>query len=223
MDATQYLANLPERFPVGVNVTTTAGEVVKVTATAFVAEPPAMEVRFQAGVLPPADRIDMEADCLVFIETGEIVTLICSIEPEPGAQSLSLTVRDLIQHAEKREYFRGPADRLKITAYHKKGPEAQKGIPARGMNISCGGVLLVLEKPVEKREKLKLEICLPDPVKKTLSCEAIVLRISPKKNEERFVAVKFTDVDSDQCDDIMAFCFAEQRRLLREQVIPRDM
>jgi len=223
MDASDYLSNMPERFPVAVNVTSTAGEVIKLNATAAVTGPPEMELRFAPGELPAPERIDPEADCLVFIETGDIVTLICTIVPDPGKDFLSLTVRDLIQHAEKREYFRGPAGRLKMSWRRKKPTDAKKPVESKGVNISCGGVLLITAAPVEKKEKLVLEITLPEPVKKTITCDALVLRVSRKKGEERFVAVKFTDMDSERCDDIMAFCFAEQRRLLREQVIPRDL
>jgi c-di-GMP-binding flagellar brake protein YcgR len=223
MEASDYLINLPEHFPVAVNVTTTAGDTVKLNGTGEVTEVPSMRVRFAGGALPDPARIDMDADCLVFIETGEIVTLICTIEPETAKDSLSLSVRELIQHAEKREIFRGPAGRLQITFRHKAMPETRQGFSAKGVNISCGGILLIIPKPVEKREKLLLEIYLPDPVKKTITCEATVLRINPKKGQERFVAVKFADLDSDMCDDIMAFCFAEQRRLLREQVTTRDL
>jgi len=223
MDATDFLFNLPDRLPVGVNVTTTAGEVVKLSGTAEIMDPPAMEVRFAPGLLPAPERIDPESDCLVFIETGEIVTLICSIEPTPGKDVLYLTVQDLIQHAEKREYFRGPANRLNITWRRKSAPEVKKGFSAKGVNISCGGILLVTTQPVEKKEKLLLEIHVPEPVKKIIKCEAIALRINKLKDSESFVAVRFLDLDSDMCDDIMAFCFAEQRRLLREQVVPRDL
>jgi hypothetical protein len=223
MDANDYLSNLPKRFAVSANVITTAGDTLKLNGTAEVVDPPQIRVRFVAEALPEAGRIDREADCLVFIEAGDIVTLICSIEEEPGKDSLALTVHDLIQHTEKREFFRGPAGRLLITWRPRSQPETRKGYNAKGVNISCGGILLIVTRPVEKRTKLMLDIYLPDPVKKTITCEADVLRVNPKKGQERFVAVRFADLESDMCDDIMAFCFAEQRRLLREQVTTRDL
>ncbi len=223
MDIDEYLSNFTGPFPVAVNVNTSLGEVVKLKGTAEAGEPPELEVRFAAGELPRPDRIDTESDCLVFIEAGEIVTLICSISREPAQASLSLAVREIIQHSEKREFFRGPADRLRVSWRIRGMPDNQKSFPAKGVNISCGGILIVVYKRVEKKKKILLDMYLPDPVKKTISCEAEVLRVSRRRDEEHFVAARFTDLDTEHCDDIMAFCFAEQRRLLREQVITRDM
>jgi len=153
----------------------------------------------------------------------QAAVMLTSTDPAPGKDVLFLNVRDLIQHAEKREYFRGPAERLNITWRRKNAPEVKKGFSAKGVNISCGGILLVTNQPVEKKEKLLLEMHVPDPVKKIIKCEAVALRINKLKESESFVAVRFLDLESDMCDDIMAFCFAEQRRLLREQVVPRDL
>ncbi len=223
MDVSEYITNLPGKTPVSVNMPITVGEVFKCDAVAVPGQPPVLEVLFPPGVLPEPDRIDTAADCLVFIETGEIVTLICTIEEIAGRESIRLTVRNVIQHAEKREFFRGPATRLSVS-WRKKGPSGgRKMISARGVNISCGGMLLMLDQEVRKKEKLVVAFGMPEPVEKTLSCDAVVLRINQARKNRWYVAVRFTNMDSETCDDIMAFCFAEQRRLLREQVITRDL
>ncbi|MCF8025535.1 MAG: PilZ domain-containing protein [Desulfobacteraceae bacterium] len=223
MNVDQYLTNLPEKTPVAVNVPVIAGDVLKCDAVAVLEQPPVLEVLFPPGVLPEPDRIDTAADCLVFIETGEIVTLICTIEEIPLSDFIRVTVRNVIQHAEKREFFRGTATRLSVS-WRKKGPSGQRKMSsARGVNISCGGMLMISDQELRKKEKLAVEIRVPKPVEKTLKLDAIVLRVNQVRKNKWQVAVRFTNMDSESCDDIMAYCFAEQRRLLREQVITRDL
>lgn len=223
MDVEQYLSNLPEKTPVSVNLYTTAGAQIKQSAVAGVMEPPEVELMFPPGSLADPERIDKESDCLVFIETGEIVTLICSIKEIEGREAVYVTVRDVIQHVEKREFYRGPAERIRVSVRRKSGPEKEKITAVRGVNISCGGMLMMLNQPLGKKEKLELEIYLPDPVKSTIKASSQVLRVKKERGNSFFVAVKFTDLDAEHCDDIMAFCFAEQRRRLRENVITRDL
>lgn len=222
MNVSDYLSGLPEKFPVSVNVTTRTGEQLKRSAVARVTEPPGLELRFSANALPPADGLDMAADCLVFIETGEIVTLICSAEKTEARNRLLVTVREVIQHVEKREFFRGPAGRLSVSC-RQKGPGGDAGFTAQGVNISCGGMLLMTARRLRQKETLAVDIYVPDPVKKRIRCDAVVLRVSRIRENVFFTAVRFVNLDSANCDDIMAFCFAEQRRLLREQVITRDI
>ena len=49
------------------------------------------------------------------------------------------------------------------------------------------------------------------------------MRVDKKDPGRLFVAVEFEALDAGICDDIMAFCFAEQRRMLREQVVTKDL
>jgi c-di-GMP-binding flagellar brake protein YcgR len=84
-------------------------------------------------------------------------------------------------------------------------------------------MLMLAHRQFEKKEKLAVEIQLPSPVEKTIETDAVVIRINQVRKGSYFVAVKFTNMDSETCDDIMAFCFAEQRRMLREHVLTRDL
>ncbi|MCF8112119.1 MAG: hypothetical protein K9J85_11615, partial [Desulfobacteraceae bacterium] len=146
MNVTEFLSNLPEKTPVAVNLTTTTGEMLKHNATAVLGQPAELEVRFPPGVLPEPGSIDTTADCLVFIETGEIVTLICTIEEVTNKELIRVTVQDVIQHVEKREFFRGSANRISVS-WREKGPSGQRNLSAaRGENISCGGMLMVVDR-----------------------------------------------------------------------------
>jgi c-di-GMP-binding flagellar brake protein YcgR len=136
-----------------------------------------------------------------------------------------IKVREIIQHSNKRKYFRGPAGRLSIFCCQKKNKkdntEDLEVFQAGGINISCGGMLLIIDRPLVKEEILALDIQTPEPVRKVISCHGMVIRIK-KLQDSYVVALKFTDMDTAMCDDIMAFCFAEQRRMLKEMVIPNQ-
>lgn len=222
MNPTEYLSNFPEKIPVSVNLSTTAGGLIKHNAMALVTDPPEVELYFKPNAIEDPESIDREADCLVFVETGEIVTLISEIEEIEGKDFVRITVRDVIQHAEKREFYRGPADRLALSC-RRKGPQGGKPFSAKGINVSCGGILVLVHRELGKKEKLAVEIQLPSPVEKTIETDAAVLRVNQVRKGSFFAALKFTNMDSETCDDIMAFCFAEQRRMLREQVPTRDL
>ncbi|MCF8038390.1 MAG: PilZ domain-containing protein [Desulfohalobiaceae bacterium] len=225
MDATTYLENLPAQVQVAVNLTTINGVQLKAKGMAMVDDPPTLEIRFPANTLPGQELIDTESDCLIFIETGEIVTLISSIADFSVQDCLLVTVRDVVQHVEKRDFYRGPAVHLSIswTYRSKKRSTDQMKFEASGVNISCGGILMTTDQPLAAREKLMLEIHLPEPVHKTIHCQASVIRVNQVKTALYYTAVQFHGLDSENCDDIMSYCFAEQRRLLREQVVTKDL
>lgn len=221
MDVSEYLENLPAQVPVGVNLTTSSKNQLKINGVAGVLEPPALEIRFPENTLPKAERIDPEADCLIFIETGEIVTLTSSLKDFPGKDRLRVMVREVVQHMDKRDYYRGPAERVDIS-WSRKSRHAQKDqewFQARGVNISCGGILFNTNQPITPKERLLIEIDLPGPVHKKIICQASVIRVNTVKKDAYFAALQFHNLDPEHCDNIMSFCFAEQRRILREQVI----
>ena len=224
MDVKEYLSHFPAQVPVDFNLSTVGGDQLKKKGVVRVAEPPFLDILCQANTLPDPESIDQDADCLVFIETGEIVTLLCSINGLPSKNLLQLKVRELFQHGDKREFYRGPAHRLSISWTPQRTMDKdQAWLPASGVNISCGGMLVEIDRPLKKQERLVFSISLPHPIRKTITAKAVVRRVQAKDVDRFSLAVKFTDQDADRCDDIMAFCFAEQRRMLREQVLTKDM
>lgn len=225
MDLLDFLEKLPSQVSVGVNLSTEDGQQVKNNGVALLSDPPAIQVVFPAGELPKPEAIDTQADCLVFIETGEVVTLICSIEEPLEPDRLNLMLHNYIEHHEKRDYFRGPAERLHITWLPSDAAKSpgQKPAKGQGINISCGGIFMSTSHPIEAGQTLTIQISLPAPVNRDITCPAQILRVKRTDDDLYFAALQFTSLEPDICDDIMAFCFAEQRRLLREQVMTRDL
>jgi len=226
MEAINFLLNIPKHLAVRFNVTTTSGQNIKSTGTLLVTDPPSMEIKISSEDFPEPEEIDLNSDCLVFIETGNIASLVCTITGIEANGFVHIKAREMIQHSNQRNYFRGPAGRLSIF-YHQQPPETDDPeeleiFKAKGLNISCGGILLIVEQPLAKKEILAIDIQTPEPNPKVISCHAMVVRIN-KFQDSYLAALKFTDLDSEMCDDIMAFCFAEQRRMLREMVIPKNL
>ena len=226
MEAINYLLNLPTPISVEFNISTTSGQQIKKTGTLLVNDPPEMKIKVLSKTFPPPEKINLNSDCLVFIETGDIATILCTITEIKTNGIIHIRAREVIQHSNKRKHFRGPAGRLSIFYYQKQtekdNPEDLKVFQASGVNISCGGMLMIVDQPLTKKEILALDIHVPEPSPKVISCHGMVVRIKTLQ-ESYVVAVKFTDLDSEMCDDIMAFCFAEQRRMLREMVIPKNL
>lgn len=223
MDVFDYLSNLPDEFMVAVNYNTIDGVVIKQNGLAVNTDPPSLEIRFGPNARLEPDQIDLASDCLVFIETGDIVTLICTIEGNSEKNILRLNVRNLIQQVEKREYFRSPARRLAVTGSWKNKPAGSNNtFKVKSLNISSGGMLLITDQPVYKKDRIVFEIRLPEPVTKSIKGDATVLRVERQGSAKFLVAVMFENAD-EICDDIMKYCFAEQRRLLREKVFTKDM
>ena len=225
MEVSKFLKKLPSQVAVGVNLTLENGQQVKHNGLALLSNSRALQVVFPAGKLPKPEAIDTQADCLIFVETGKVVTLICSIEEPLEPDRLTLNLDNYIEHDEKRDYFRGPAERLHIAWFHSDGQDSQEQTPAsgQGINISCGGILMTTSRPVEAGQTLSIHISLPAPANRDITCPAQILRVNRTEDGRYFAALQFTSLEPDICDDIMAYCFAEQRRLLREQVMTRDL
>ncbi len=223
MDVFDYLSNMPDEFMVAVNYNTVDGVVIKQNGLAVNIDPPALEIRFGSNTRLNPGTIDVTSDCLVFIETGDIVTLICTVEENSEKNILRLKVHNLIQQVEKREYFRSPARRLAVTGSWKNKPAGSNNtFKVKSLNISSGGMLLIMDQPVRKKDRLVFEIRLPEPITKSIKGDATVLRVERQGSAKFLVAVMFDNTE-EICDDIMKFCFAEQRRLLREKVFTKDM
>lgn len=230
MDPLVFLSRLPERFAAGVQYRTETGKVKKEYGMAVKTDPPEIEVRLGPGAEPdahpgsgsdaPPNAVDCTGDCMVFIEGDGIVTLTCTIRDAAGPGVLVLEVREAARHYEKRKYFRRPADRLDIRWRRKHGRPC---FTARGINISSGGLLVMLTgEQVAEKDTLVFEIDFPEPVEKTLSAEATVVRFEKIAENDYRVAVMLENAD-EIADDIMQFCFAEQRRMLREKVMTKGV
>ncbi len=187
---------------------------------------PSFQVFFQKDYLPSVEEIDKESRCRVTLNIGgpslSVFALIDTVDYKKDRDVIQLTALDMVEHSQKREYIRAPAEyvHIKYTLADDQEGDFKR---AYGVNISCGGILIVSEKVLGKRQKLQFEIKLPYPEKVTIYCCGKILRVIEKRDGSCLTAIQFEDVAEEDCDAIMAYCFAEQRRQLRENVRVSDI
>ena len=204
MQPVDYLSNLPDGIPIACNLSTISGKQIKTSGKLFAADPPELEICFKPDAFPDGESPDIKSDCLVFIETGEVVTLICSILETPAAgNKLRVSAKELVQKSERREYFRVSADRLTVFFRQKvrKGEKIPKMCKARGVNISCAGILMKTDRQLKKKERIMMRLNFPEPLNKNIFCEGSVVRVDKSKNGF-YVGLKFDKLDPEISDEI---------------------
>jgi hypothetical protein len=194
---------------------------------ATILKSPSFQIFFQKEYLPNQEDIDTESKCRVTLSIGgptlSVFAEINSLDYQKDRDVIQLTALDLIEHAQKRQYLRAPAEQVTIHYKQQDAPNEGALQKAQGINISCGGLLFVTKTILEEDQKLRFEITLPYPDKITLICFGSILRVKEKRDGTSLIAIKFDDIPEEDCDAIMAYCFAEQRRQLRENVRVSDM
>jgi len=187
---------------------------------------PSFQVFFQKNNLPALEEIDTESKCRVTLNIGgpslSVFATIDMVDYQKERDVIKLIAVDMVEHSQKREYIRAPAEYVNIK-YIVEGDQDSDFQTAYGVNISCGGVLIVSEKVLQKGQRIQFEIRLPYPEKVTFYCSGKILRAKEKRDGSCLIAIQFDDIEEEDCDSIMAYCFAEQRRQLRENVRVSDI
>lgn len=131
---------------------------------------------------------------------------------------------EIEQEDQNRTFFRVQASfEVKIITRHGPAPESsfQTG---EVKDISGSGLLIHTAKDYKPGTVLNLEFSLEahDQMRR-VSCSATVVRCLTMEHKGYETAVEFRDLTEDQRDTIMAYCFAQQREQLRENVQVRDL
>ncbi len=178
---------------------------------------PQFEITFLPDQLN-VDLLDLGGICqLVFDVAGENKSIKAKIDSVPGEAKLLLEMVDAFTHIQKREYFRVDAD-LSVSYWviDEDNPSAKSvQLP---VNISGGGLRLPTEEKIKEGTRLGLEVVIDSPQPAVVECVGEVVG-NYNVNGEHQVALKFTDIDDEGQDAIVAYCLAEQRRQLRLKVM----
>ncbi len=125
--------------------------------------------------------------------------------------------------ASLREYFRINLETgitLDYTMLRSKTYKRAK-LQGKTLDISGSGVLAIFpEKPYECRE-VKIDLQLTQP-EKIVSCMGHLVRLTALSNGQWQAALHFINVANKDREDIIANCFSEQRRRLRENIQTND-
>jgi c-di-GMP-binding flagellar brake protein YcgR len=89
----------------------------------------------------------------------------------------------------------------------------------RQVNLSGGGIRFALADPLPVGELVWLEMILSDAQSSIISCFGRVVRRSRGETKGGEAAFEFTNLAPRDQDRLIAFCLAEQRKLLRQKVL----
>ena len=181
--------------------------------------PPFIDAHFLPGQLP-SDRLDLDGECQIsFFGQGEQTHVLkVKIDKVVSGERLRLEAFQTATRAQQREFFRIDVD---LTLKYRRVSEGEEALPRRvqgRVNLSGGGMWFPVKDALDVRECLSMEIHLPGSPPACAFAAAEVIRMTGSDEASRGVAVKFTDIESEDRDEIIAYCFAEQRRQLRTRV-----
>lgn len=187
--------------------------VVRATSAPFI------EATFLPGQLP-VDRLNQEGFFrLTFEAQGRPHALNTRFDKIIDGDRLRLFAGETLSAEQQREFFR--IDVEIAVGYGPWPPEGQAPVlkEMRGVvNLSGGGVWLPIFDSLEPRECLALHLTLPTVPPFRLPCKAQVVRLTTKDSVRTGVALRFLEIEEGHREEIVAFCFAEQRRQMRTKV-----
>lgn len=180
---------------------------------------PFVEATFLPGQLPVA-RLNQEGFFRVTFEAqGRPHALNARFDKILNDDRLRLFAGETLSAEQQREFFRIDVElavAYGLCSEQEDEPEVKE---IRGVvNLSGGGIWLPLLDPLEPRQLLALQLTLPTVPPFRVPCKAQVVRLTTKDSVRSGVALKFLDIDEGYREEIVAFCFAEQRRQMRTKV-----
>ncbi|BCR06263.1 hypothetical protein DESUT3_33320 [Desulfuromonas versatilis] len=181
------------------------------------AEDAQLEVLFPPGKLPLGQlRRGFRGVLLCKGEMG-VFTLVVAIEKIRDDRHLQISVVQASSPEQKRDHFRVDAQ-IQLAYWPLDAPPGyQPPVPVK-VNIGGGGLRMPIEKPLPKGTRLGMLLILPSEKEHLIECCAEVVRLFQRSNGTREAAVSFFDMRLKDQDRITAFCFDQQRHLLRTKV-----
>ena len=149
------------------------------------------------------------------------VTLEASLHDVESEDKALFQAEAIVKAEQRREYFRVRADLSVQVMPAESHPSRHVAQIVCSKNLSGGGMLMRTKVPFRPGTRLRLSFDLPEYSREPIQCFASVVRCtSPGQGYD--VAVGFEELERDDLDAIMAFCFAKQREQLRDQVRVRN-
>lgn len=177
-------------------------------------------------VLFPPDALPTNVDPrgefkLAIFVAGPTIAVHGRIRQIVNDRQLLLELREAYEHPQKREHFRIDVDLPVRYWRHEDGVEEPAEIfvsPSERINLSAGGMMLVVELAVELEDLLGVELRLPGPPREIVRAVAKVVRVVERGANRWAVGLCFIDLEKEARETLVSFCFAEQRRQLRTKV-----
>ena len=208
--------HLKEYRVIKISLPRIGGDFSEVEAVAQ-AKSPLIEVTFLPDQLLP-ETLDTKGICRIALQTQQatVLTLNAEIKAVVSDTRLQLQALDSTTHQQKRAYFRVDAD-LSISYWTIDNGDSEPCAVQTVVNISGGGIRIPVNKELSPGRKVGMEIILETPQMRVIECVAKVVRTFSLGGTLQ-AAMSFSDIEEDDQDAIVAYCFAEQRRQLRLKV-----
>ncbi|MCF6177998.1 MAG: PilZ domain-containing protein [Geopsychrobacter sp.] len=212
------LKYLKEYRVVKISLPRHGGESTVVDGVAMATAPPIFEITFLPDQLQPA-TFDEQASCRITFDAPDGSPQKLSAEVVSVLSETKLQLRLLEGTAsfdQKRAYFRVDAD-LSVSYWeidNEHGPAKSVQTP---VNLSGGGIRIPVKEEMREGSKVGLEIILDVPRPCVIECAATVVR-SFLLGGVMQLALRFVDIEEEDRDALVAYCFAEQRKQLRLKV-----
>lgn len=190
-------------------------------------DPPLFTLTFPHGILA-TEQVDTSRKCMMILDSErQTISVSADIVALRDINILELQAREVISHAQSRNYFRVDAS-TRVAASSVIPPElARDGenwkLLGDTLDLSGSGVLCSFNSPLEQGKKVKIELTLPTGNMDMITAIGHVVRCKQIGEELYHVGLHFDAIDSESQDKIMACCFELQRQSLRMRVkIRRD-
>jgi hypothetical protein len=194
---------------------------------------PRFNLLFVPGSLPVGD-LDTKTTCIINLDiAGRIVSLEAMIEQVAGEQVLKMIAHKTISHEQMRDYFRVdltlpilarsqvPEDTEAIEG--SEGREKYWQLSGNTIDISGCGLLAIFHHQPPADKIVKLRLILPDDHSSTLSFLARTVRTTEVEKNRYVVAYHYEDINDEDRDRIVGQCLLVQRRMLRLNVMVKDL
>lgn len=182
--------------------------------------PPHFEATFLPNQLP-ANRLDMEKTCKLFYSAnGESHLINSQISQIISPEKLLLAVKKskIFQHV--RDYFRVDAyGRLQYQVISKRDTELQEF--EGEINICGGGIRFPVRDIFSLHQKVRLKFFFNSPLEIEVECIGEIVR-TRNFHHNKFIALKFIDIEPKAREKIISLCMAIQREELRTKVRVSD-
>ncbi len=179
-----------------------------------------IKVNFPPDTLPR--NVDPRGEFkLAIVSAGPTISVHGHVRQVVNDRQLLLEATEAYEHPQKREHFRIDVD-VPVRYWRCSDepdyiPELFRA-PSERINLSGGGMMFTAEFAPAVGQKLGFELSIPGPPRTLVRCEGRVLRVVERGANAWGVAVHFIDLDDEDQETLISFCFSEQRRQLRTKV-----
>jgi hypothetical protein len=191
---------------------------------------PHFNLLFVPGTLP-VGNLDTTTSCIINLDiAGRIISLEAMIQKVVGEQVLEMIAQKTISHEQMRDYFR--VDLTMPIIARSQVPEDTEDtevqeqywqIPGTTIDISGSGLLAIFNHKPPADKVVKLKLILPNDHGSTLSFLASPVRTSEVEKNRYVVAYHYEEINDEDRDRIVGQCLLAQRRMLRLNVLVKDL